>query len=219
MPSDSALTPGQIEQYLRTTAAQLAIIRAEAPVARERMAAARGDRKAAAPGAKRPKSPQAIWGDFVDAAYVRSARKLGYNPAELWYVRHRMSLAGGHLVAGQLQGSKHQVAGLFRQQAEAMRSTPGVAQAQIDAMIHAAEQAERQQPPRSAPPRLAQNLDALRRARGGLSEATWSRIASVAAGTGLSDLGTIPEAHAARRLDELTRLFGEALAGRDVAAR
>lgn len=217
-PADSSLTPEQVDRYLRTALGQFDILRAEAPATRKQLAAMRRDSKpavSAPPGAKRPKSQQALWGDFVDATYVRAARKLGYNPAELWYVRHRISAAGGHLLAGEMQGSKSQAASLFRQQAEAMRGAPGVTQAQIDAMLKAAAQAEGQEPVRAVPPRLAQNVEALRRARGEISDAAWGRVAGVAAGVGVTDLGRIPDGQIGRKLDELTTLYQAALANRE----
>ncbi|HEU0298226.1 MAG TPA: hypothetical protein VFR37_02205 [Longimicrobium sp.] len=211
-PADSSLTPRQVDRYLRTTLAQLELVQAEAPAVRARLATVRRPPPPApgAPKGARPKSRQALWGDFVDAAFVRSARKLGYNPAELWYVRHRISAVGGHLMAAELHSSRDQAAALFRQQAEAMRGAPGVTQAQIDAMLQAAAQAERQAAP-PASPRLVQNLGALRRARNALDDEAWGRIASVAAGAGLSDLGDVPEAELARRLDELRELHQDAV--------
>ena len=215
-PADSSLTPQQVERYLRTTLRQFELLRAEGPEVRERLAAAPQRPQALSgqrPGA-RPKSRQALWGDFVDAAFVRAARRLGYNPAELWFVRARMSAVSGHLLAAEAQASSGQTAALFRQQAEAMRGTPGVTPAQIDGMLKAAEQAE-QQGARPTPPRLAQNLEALRRARGNLSDPAWRRIAGVAAGIGLSDLGTLPQAEAERRLNAFRELYRHALENRE----
>jgi hypothetical protein len=222
-PADSSLTPGQVDQYLRTIVAQLELLQTEAPAMREQLAAVPRERRqpapptsaqTASPPKSRPKSRQALWGDFVDATFVRSARKLGYNPAELWYVRDRMSVVSGHLLATEMHASKDQAAALFRQQAEAMRGTPGVTQAQIDAMLKAAQQAE-QQTARPVPPRVEQNLGALRRARGTLSDTTWGKIASVATGAGLGDLGEAPEAELDRRLNELRTLHLQALEGDD----
>jgi hypothetical protein len=96
-----------------------------------------------------------------------------------------------------------------------MRGAPGVTQAQIDAMLKAAEQAEGQEPVGAVPPRLAQNVQALRRARGGVSDAAWGRVAGVAAGVGVTDLGRIPEGQIGRKLDELTTLYQAALANRE----
>jgi hypothetical protein len=215
LPADSSLTAKQVDQYLRTTLAHFDMLQAEFPAMRNRVAAARQRPAAAPPGRPRPKSASSLWNDEVEAAYVRSARKLGYNPAELVYVRNRMSDVAGHLQAGDVQISTGDAAALLRQQAEAMRGTPGVAQADIDRMLKAADQAETQRVPPAKPRRLVQNLAALRQARGRLSEAAWARVARVAAGDGVSELGPVPEEQVGRTLDELRRLYRDALANRE----
>jgi hypothetical protein len=205
-----------VDQYLRTSLAQLELLRAESPAARERMARAASERAQAAPGApkgKRPRSPQAVWGDFVDETFVRSARKLGYRPAELLYVRERLAQVSGHLLAAKAHAFNDQGAALMRQQVELMRGTPGVSEAQLQSMLQAAERAE-QQAPQPTPPRLAQNLGALRQAHAAVSDSAWGRIAAVAAGVEVSELGQLPEAEAGRRLDALRELYVGALENR-----
>jgi hypothetical protein len=220
-PADSSLTPEQVDRYLRTTLAQVERIRAEGAEARKQ-AAAQAERARARPATDsgpRPRSARALWGDFVDASFVRAARKLGYQPAEMWYVRGRMSAVGAHLTGTRMDASRGQAVGLLREQAEAMRGTPGVTQAQIDAMLKAAEQAERQPAPGGAPPHLVQNLDALRRARPNLSPAAWVRVAAVASATGLSDLSKASQADAGRALDGIEQLYTHALENREPPVR
>lgn len=214
-PADSGLTVKQVDAYLRTTLAQLELLRKEGPATRERLATIQRDRTQPPVSAKgpRPKSRQALWGDFVDAAFIRSARELRYAPAELLYVRGRISAVSGHLLAGEMHASKDDAAALFRQQAEAMRGTPGVSKAQVDAMLQAAEQAERQTA-RPADPRLVQNLGVLRRAHAAVGEAGWGRVAGVAAGVEMSELGDAPEEEFTRRLDDLRQLHQDALENR-----
>lgn len=216
-PADSSLTAKQVDQYLRTSLAQLELLRAEGPAARERMALAVSQRARAAPGAakgKRPPSPQAVWVDFVDETFVRSARKLGYRPAELLYVRGRLALVSGHLLASQGHAFNDEGAALMRQQVELMRGTPGVSEAQLQSMLQAAERAEQEQAPMTTPPRLAQNLGALRQAQAAVSDSAWGRIASVAAGVEVSELGQLSEAEAGRKLNELRELYLGALENR-----
>lgn len=216
-PADSSLTPGQVDQYLRTALGQFRLLEADGPAMRKQLG---GVQQPAAPSAKgaRPRSPGALWGSFVDATYVRSARKLRYNAAELLYVRRRVTEVAGHLQAGSQVVSSDQAAALYRQQAEAMRGAPGVSQAHIDAMLKAAEQAEGQQKAPATSPRVAQNLATLRRARANVSDVTWRRVTSVAAG-GLRDLRNAPDAEARRDLDELRQLYEHALANREPPRR
>jgi hypothetical protein len=206
-----------VDLYLRTTLGQLELIRAEAPAAREQMELAKRARAQSPPStprARRPKTPQAVWSDFVDATFVRSARKLGYRPAELLYVRDRFAAVSGSLMASEAHAFKDDGAALFRQQAEMMRGTPGVTQAQIDMMLQAADRAEHQAVPKT-PPRLVQNLAVLRQAHAGLSDDSWGRITGVAAGVEVSDLGQLPETEASRRLDDLRELHLGALENRN----
>jgi hypothetical protein len=216
-PADSSLTPEQVDRYLRTSLRQFEVLKAEAPAVRERLAAVpeRARPDSTRPGGARPKSRQALWGDFVDGAFVRSARQLGYNPAELWYVRTRMAIVSGHLLGAEAHASSDASAALFRQQAEAMRGAPGVSPAQIQAMLQAAARAEQQQAPPPPAPKVAQNLEALRRARGSLSDSAWRRVAAVAAGIGMSDLGSIPAGEAEQRLGGFRDLYQEALENRE----
>jgi hypothetical protein len=212
-PADSSLTAKQIDQYLRTALAQLEMLRAEAPAARERLAVAERERVQTTPTTRkgpRPKSPQAQWSEFVNATFVRSARKLGYNPAELDYVRGRFSAVSGHLLAVQMHGFTDEGAALFRQQAEMMRGTPGVSQAQIETMLRAAAQAEEQKAP-AARPGVEQNLGVLRRAYGAVSDAIWGEIAGVAAGIRLSELRALSDAERGRELDKLRQLHQQVL--------
>jgi hypothetical protein len=210
-PADSSVAAAQVDRYLRTTLSQLRIIQGEGPGVRQRLPA---------PGAAADSpSPDSVWGAFVDEAFVRAAREQRYNPAELWYVRARLSETAGHLQASKLHISGSQGAALLRRQAESMRGTPGVTQAQIDAMLQAANRAERWQAPPPPPPRLAQNLGELRRARASLSDSAWIEVAKVAGGIGLDDLASAPEPQFASRLAELRMLYEDALANREPRRR
>jgi hypothetical protein len=220
-PADSILTGRQVDQYLRTAAAQFDLIRTEGPAVRAALDTVRRERtRPPAGGAKapRPKSRQALWSDFVDAAFVRAARGLRYSPAELLYVRARISAVNGYRLASGMHASRDQAAALFRQQAEAMRGAPGVSQAQVDAMLRAAEQAEQQAPP-PVDPRLVRNLEVLRQGRTGLDDVKWDRITAVAAGVELGGLGDAPAAEFTRRVEELRQLHQEALESRDGGPR
>jgi len=205
-PADSSLAADQVDRYLRATLAQLDLIEAERAPVQDSMAKLREARRAAArSGAPRPRAPVAIWSDFVDATYIRSARELGYNPAELWFVRGRLAAVSGHLMAQQAHAGRHQAAALLRQQAELLRGQPGVPPEQIDAMLRGAEETENAAPPPTSP-RVLQNLETLRQARSGLSDSAWVRIGSVAAGSEVTTLGGMPDAELTRKLEELREL-------------
>ena len=124
--------------------------------------------------------------------------------------RDRMSETSGYFLAARLP-SNTQAAALFRQQAAAMRGAPGVTQAQIDAILRAAEQAERQSNAPTVPPRVERNVQTLRIARSRVSDAQWGEISGFAAGSGLSELRSAPEEEYSRRLEQLRTLHAQTL--------
>ena len=206
IPADSSLTTGQVEHYLRTTSLQLALLEAELPGALVSLAEADSTRRRASDGERsRLPTRTRVWGDLVDRALVRTARRLGHNPAEIAYVRERIAWVGSQLRSRQALATSGQSAELMRQQVELLRGQPGVSQAQMDAMLQAAERSEalEQQPP---PRAFLQNMETLRRARPGLDETDWARIAAAAEGVGLSTLGDLPPDEAENALGELRRM-------------
>jgi hypothetical protein len=213
-PADSSLTQDQVERYLLTMLAQFDLAGTEVPAMRRLIEA--GEAGASENPEAARERPMKRWSDFLTATYVRAARRAGANPAEMEYVGDRMRWVGGYLSARQAQSSGGQLGTVLRQQAEAMRGQPGVTREQVDAMLQAAEQAERQtvQP---APPTVQQNLDVLRRGRGNVTDEMWIRIASVSGGVGLMALGDMADTTAAgpaAKIAELRELYTHALENR-----
>ena len=212
VPADSSLTSAQVDAYLETVIAQLALIQEEGAEVRSGQirpetttgSALSGD------GGRGRVTEQARWSDFVDATFVRAARRAEHRPAEQLYVRDRISATGSYIRAAKAHAGAGESAALFRQQAESMRGTPGVTEEQIAAMLRAAQRAEQPQE-RPVRPRLEQNLAVLRRSRPALSEDAWVRIAGVAGGGEISELGSLPDSVARNRLQELLRLHRAAL--------
>lgn len=205
-PADSTLTPAQVDLYLQTALAQLELIEAEAPGLRGEIAAAP---ETAPPAMKR-------WSDFLAATYVRAARRVGANPAEMEFVGARMHAVGTYLGTRASQASGKELAAILRAQAEGMRGTPGANPALVEGMLKQAEQAESQTVD-PAPPRLQQNLDVLRRERANVSDATWTRIGRVSGGIGLMALGDMSDTTSTgvlAQLGEIRSLFEAALENR-----
>jgi hypothetical protein len=199
-PTDSSLTGPQIDQYLRTALEQVGRLKVEAPRMRERLRTPETD------STGRPRNPVARWREFTDGSFVRSARQLGYRPAEMVYVRGRMAALSGQILAARMDSTRGQAAALFRAQADQMRGSPGVSQAQIDAMLQAAEQAERDSSP-TVPPRLEQNLQALRAAHPRVPSETWAQVTAFSAGGGTVELRTATDRALAETLDRWQALF------------
>jgi hypothetical protein len=209
-PADSSLTDAQVDRYLRTMLAQIELVQAEAP------AAAREMTSAAAPMdtlTGKPMTRMARWSRFLEATHVRAARRAESNPAEMDFVAARLRAVGGYLSARQAQSGSAQAAAMFRDQAESMKGRPGVTQAQIDQLLQAAAQAE-QQTPQAAPPRVQHNLQTLRSARPGITDAMWIQLASASGGEGLmtlGDLGDTTNVATTQRLSQLRDLYERAI--------
>lgn len=214
-PADSSLTPEQIDHYLRTSLTQFDVIRAEAPALHQQVAQMekRGKDGGVLSGLRNVAEgfgAMAHWGDLIGGSYVRSARTLHYNPAEMEYVRERMTAISGHLMAKPAQS----MGAMLRQQAEAMKGQPGVTQEQIDALIKQADDMDAQYKPS---PALQQNLNALKQARSNVTDAMWTQIGLATGGMGLlalSNLGDPADTASTRKLNEFRTLYTDALNNR-----
>ncbi|HSU12885.1 hypothetical protein [Longimicrobium sp.] len=214
-PADSSLTPEQIDHYLRTSLTQFDVIRAEAPRLHQQVAdmEKRGKDGGVLSGLRNVAEgmgAMAHWGDLIGGSYVRSARTLHYNPAEMEYVRERMVAISGHLMMKPAQS----MGASFRQQAEAMKGQPGVTQQQIDEMLKQADEMDANMKPS---PALQQNLNALKQARPNVTDAMWTQIGFATGGMGLvalSNLGDPADTASTRKLNEFRTLYTDALNNR-----
>jgi len=222
-PADSSLTPQQVEAYLRTSLTQFDLIRSEAPALHQQVAEMekRGKSGGLISGLRNAAEgigAMSHWADLVGGSYVRSARTLKYNPAEMEYVRERMGAVSAYLMTKPMQEYGKQAAQQIRQSAEAMRGQPGVDQAQIDQMLQQAADAEKNAAESSnASPAIRQNLDALKRARGNVTEPAWQQIGFASGGMGilaLSGLGDPADTATTRKLNEFRQLYTDALNNR-----
>jgi hypothetical protein len=211
-----------VEAYLRTSLTQFDLIRSEAPALHQQVAEMekRGKSGGLISGLRNAAEgigAMSHWADLVGGSYVRSARTLKYNPAEMEYVRERMGAVSGYLMAKPMQDAGRQMAVQMRQQAEAMKGQPGVDQAQIDQMLASAAEMEKNAAETGVSPAIRQNLDALRRARGNVTEPAWMQIGFASGGMGilaLSGLGDPADTATTRKLNEFRTLYTDALNNR-----
>ena len=221
-PADSSLTPQQVEAYLRTSLTQFDLIRSEAPALHQQVAEMekRGKSGGLISGLRNAAEgigAMSHWADLVGGSYVRSARTLKYNPAEMEYVRERMTAISGYLMTKPMMEAGKTAAVQMRQQAEAMRGQPGVDQSQIDAMLQQAAEMEKNASQDNVSPAIRQNLDALHHARGNVTDAAWTQIGFASGGMGLmalSGLGDPADTATVRKLNEFRTLYTDALNNR-----
>ena len=221
-PADSSITPQQVEAYLRTSLTQFDLIRSEAPALHQQVAEMEKRGKSGGLISGLRNAAEGIgamghWADLVGGSYVRSARTLKYNPAEMEYVRERMGAISAYLMTKPMQDAGKQAAQQMRQQAEAMRGQPGVDQAQIDQMLQSAAEMEKNASQDNGSPAIRQNIDALHHARSQVTDAAWTQIGFASGGMGLlalSGLGDPADTATARKLTEFRALYTDALNNR-----
>jgi hypothetical protein len=219
-PADSALTPQQVEAYIKTSLLQFDLIRAEAPKIHEKVKAMEerakdGGLMAGLRNAAEGVGAMAQAGDLVGGSFVRSARTLGHNPAEMEYVRERMGEISAYLMTRPMIEGQVAMAQQMKQQAEAYRGQPGFSDAQIAEMIKQAEEMERSARENAGVARsVAANHKVLQGFRSNVTDQMWLGLgfAGGASGLmGLSGLADPADAEAQKKLTEFRQLFTDAL--------
>lgn len=203
-PADSVLTPEQVDRYLKTTLLQFDLVRKEAEGmhAKVKQMEARAQEGGFIAGLRNAADAGGLalgWVDVVGGSYVRSARTLGYNPAEMEWVRERMAEVSGYLVMKPMLEQAEQVA----VQLDSATAAAGGAAMQAGA----AEAAARS---------VLANAEVLRKARPAVSDSTWQMV-GVTGSTGLVALAGLADPsdqEAVQGLNELRRLYTSVLANK-----
>ena len=223
-PSDSVLTPEQVNAFLRTSLLQFDLIRQESKKYHEQAAqmAARAEKdKGGAVSGFRNAVDATQWlagfGDLIGGSYVRAARSQGYNPAEMEWVRERMGEVSGFLMMKPMYVAAASQATTMRQQAEQYRGQPGFDDASINEMPKSADEMEKQAKDQlSAAGAVSRNMEVLHRARPNVTDHMWGAV-SIAGGIGLLGLTGLSDPNdttAARQLTEWRQVFTDALANK-----
>jgi hypothetical protein len=220
-PADSILTPAQVEAFLRTTLVQFDLVRAEAPQYHARAAEMekRGEKGGLIAGLRNAADAGRFLAGFTDlvgGSYVRSARSLGVNPAEMEWVRERMSDVSAAMAVRPLHQAAVRQAREIREQAAGYRGQPGFDEATIQQMLQTADAMEKAADEQGTVGRAVErNREVLRRARPHVSDPMWTAVA-VVGGTGglaaLTGLGDPADSTAVRQMDEWRRIYTDALA-------
>lgn len=232
-PADSVLTADQVTAYLRTSLLQYDLVREESKRIRETVG--RMQEREQRGGALR-QFQNAIEagrtmvgaGDVIGGSFVRAARTLGYNPAEMEWVQERMAEVSSHLMLKPLQEQSLAAASDLRQQAEALRQASASGSAampgtedQVRYLLEAADQIEtehQEQASRSA----LRNEGVLRSARPAVTDEMWAAIGFAGGASGLvaiSGWSDPDDTEVDRKLDEFRMVYQAALENRAVEAR
>lgn len=222
-PADSVLRPEQVNAYLQTTLLQFDLIREESKGLHDRLARMeeRDKRGGVIAGLRNVADGVGLMAgaaDLIGGSYVRSARTLGFNPAEMEWVRDRMGEVSGHMLMRPMYEAAVGQAETFRRQAEAYRAQEGFDEATVQQMLRSADEMEANaRAELDAARSVTANVEVLRRARPQVTDHMWAAIALAGGGggmLGLSGLAQPEDTAAQRQLDEWRRIHTDALENR-----
>jgi hypothetical protein len=226
-PRDSVLTVAQVEAYLKTSLLQFDLVRkhSERLHARVQEMEKRAERGGTIAGLRNlVDAGRTIgeFGDLIGGSYIRSARTLGHNPAEMEWVRERMAEVGMQMAVMPMQEAARQSAEEMRTHAEQLRqqlaasgNAAGFTQAEIDGMLAAANEVEANTQEMQGSPSVQANIAVLRRAKPAVTDPMWSAIGMTSGAAGLMAWGHLSnpqDTEIQQKLDEYRRLFTDALA-------
>lgn len=225
-PADSLLTEAQVDAFLKTSLLQFDLVKKHSERLHERVAGMekRSEDGGALAGLRTlmDAGRTAVeFGDVFGGSYIRSARTLGYNPAELEWVRDRMAEVAALTAFEPLRTSMAEGARESRAAIEAMRAQMEASGQEyseedleeslreLDTMEQEAEQA-----PSGA---TARNLELLRRAKPNVTDEMWTALGLSAGSFGLvgfAGLADPNDQEAQQQLTELRSLYTDALENR-----
>lgn len=220
-PADSVLTPEQVQAFLRTTLVQFDLIRNEAPQYHAKVAEMekRGEKGGLIAGLRNAADAGGLivgFGDLVGGSYVRSARSLNLNPAEMEWVRERMAEVSMYMAMRPMYEAAASQARTMREQAESYRGQPGFDDATIQGMLQSADEMEKSaREQMAAGAAVTRNVEVLHRARPNVTDHMWTAVALVGGPgglLGLNGLANPSDTTAQRQLTEWRRIYTDALA-------
>ncbi|HEY0021276.1 MAG TPA: hypothetical protein VGB24_00140 [Longimicrobium sp.] len=222
-PADSVLTPRQVEAYLKASLLQYDLIRDEAPGLRKQALAMeqREQKGGVMNGLRNVAAAGSLINDYsqlIVDSYPRASRTLGYNPAEMEWVRERMGEVSAYIMTKPMLESMVQQAQTMRQSAESYRGQPGFSDEQIAEMIRNADDMERQAKEQMQTGGSAvRNFQVLRQARPNVTDEMWMTV-SFAGASGLmmlpASMTSDSDTTAQRQLNEWRQVYTDALANR-----
>ncbi len=221
-PRDSLLSEDQVVAYLRTSLLQFDLIREESGRLRENVATI--EQREQSGGALSQLQNLVTAGrtlfqtaDLIGGSYVRSARALDYNPAEMEWVRDRFVEVSGYLFMAPMFEQARESASGLREQAEQLRAGPSGndpnMQVQINGLLAAAADMESNSAA-DTPRAIQNNVEVLRRARSSVSDEMWTAIGIAGGASGLIAIAgwddpKNPETN--QYLNQLRQLYQDAL--------
>lgn len=228
--ADSTLTEAQVEAYLRTSLLQFDMVRDENKRIRETVQKM-GERQEKGGALSQFRNivdagrTLASTADLVGGSYVRAARSLGYNPAEMQWVQERMAELSGYLMLKPMQEQAVAAATEMRAQAQALSEADlGGAAAMFDVeeqrkeLLRAADEIEAQNS-EEMKGATVRNERVLKSARPAVTDEMWTAIGFAGGTSGLVALAGWSDADPEEidsKLDEFRTVYQAALENRAV---
>ncbi|HET6231375.1 MAG TPA: hypothetical protein VFE05_14980 [Longimicrobiaceae bacterium] len=223
-PRDSVISDEQVAKYLKTSLLQFDLIRKESGGIHDKIAemdkrAKDGGTLAALRNIADAGSTMAHAGDLIGGSYVRSARSLGYNPAEMEWVRDRMGEVGAYLTAKPMLEMQVQAAQQMRAQAEQMKAQAGsgYSAADLQQLTASANEMEANAKGADQARSVMANVAVLHRARPAVSEPMWTTITFAGGALGMASMAGFADPNnqeTQKKLDELRTVYQAALDNR-----
>lgn len=225
---DGVLTDEQVVAYLKTTLLQYDLVRKEGAALhanlkemeeREQKGGALNALRNATSGV----STMMQATDVIGGSYVRAARTLGYNPAEMEWVGERMGEVSGYLMMKPMHEAAARGAAEMRAQAETYQeqlrngTAEGFTEADVQTMLEMADGALANAEGQDVDPSVLRNIEVLRATRPAVTEPMWAGLGMAGSVSGLvaiSGLADPDDQEAQKKLDELRSLFEDALNNR-----
>jgi len=233
VPADSTITAEQVEKYLKTALLQFDYVRSEAQGFHDQAQRMeeRGKKGGLISGLRNAADAASFitrFGDVIGGSYVRSARTLKYNPAEMEYVRDRMGEVGAYLAMKPMYDASIQQAQQMREQVGQLRQQMASGELQgyseedlrnMEQQANEMENSARQNAAEAS--RSAQrNLEVLHRARPNVTDKMWVGVtfsSGLQGWAALSGLANPQDTTAQRTLTEWRTLYTDALNNRVTA--
>ena len=226
-PADSVVTPAQVDAYLKTSLLQFDLMRKESARLHERV---KGMEQREKEGGTLGQLQNMVTagqtlvqvGDLVGGSYIRSARTLGHNPAEMEWVRERMTEVAGYVMMKPMYEAAARSAQDMRTQADQLQQqlaaggAAGFTEADIQQMRTSADQMTAGSGENGPSRAVLANLAVLSRAKPAVTESMWSAV-GLAGGSGLLALGGLSDPNdkeAQKKLDEFRQVYTDALHNR-----
>lgn len=224
-PANGQLTEEQVTNYLKVSLLQFDLVRKESQGMHDRLAKMEerqesggiiaGIRNAADAGRLVMNAA-----DVLGGSYVRSARTLGMNPAEMEWVSEQMGEAAGYFAAEQMREMSMASVEQVREEARELerRRAAGeevyLSDDDVKQMLAQADEMQREFEA-NVDEAARSNADVLRRARPNVTDEMWMQLGWHGGGLyAWAGLSNPQDTTAQRQLDDYRRIFEDALANR-----